>query len=126
MVLSGHDLVIIRNLRVWTLVGIHPHERERRQEVCVDAWIATDTRPAAAGDDLSLTIDYSKVAEAFREHAAEATDLLIETLAENLARLVLEGFQARALRLSVRKLGAIPGVDSVGITIERTRDGVGR
>lgn len=126
MVLSGHDLVTIQNLRVWTLVGVHPHERMSRQEVCVDAWIATDTTPAAAEDDLSLTIDYSRVAEAFREHAAGATDLLIETLAENLARLALERFGALAIRLRVRKLGAIAGADSVGITIERTHEEAGR
>ncbi len=106
---------------MWSLIGVYPHEREQRQELRVDAWLGTDTRPSAAGDDLSRSIDYGKVAKAFREHAGCATHQLVETLAEELATLVLDRFGARAIRLSVEKLGAIPGADAVGVTIERPR-----
>lgn len=122
-VLAGLDVISIRNLRTWSLIGVYPHEREQRQELRVDAWLGTDTRPSAAGDDLSRSIDYGAVAHAFREHAGCATHQLVETLAEELAALALDRFGASAIRLSVEKLGVIPGADAVGVTIERPRVG---
>ncbi|MEE2941090.1 MAG: dihydroneopterin aldolase [Planctomycetota bacterium] len=120
-VLAGLDVISIRNLRTWSLIGVYPHEREQRQELRVDAWLGTDTRPSAAGDDLSRSIDYGAVAHAFREHAGRATHQLVETLAEELAALALDQFGARSIRLSVEKLGVVPGADAVGVTIERPR-----
>lgn len=120
-VLAGLDVISIRNLRTWSLIGVFPHERQARQELRVDAWLGTDTRASAAGDDLSRSIDYGEVARAFRDHAGSATHQLVETLAEELAGLAIDRFGASAIRLRVEKLGAIPGADAVGVTIERPR-----
>lgn len=119
--LDGLDLVTIRNLRAWTLIGVHPHERETRQEVRIDTWIGTDTSVPAKGDDLSKAIDYSAVARAFREHVGQAQHLLVETLAEDLAQIALERFGAIAVRISLEKPGAVSGTDAVGVDIERPR-----
>lgn len=119
--LANLDVVTIRNLRAWTLIGVYPHEREMRQEIRIDAWLGTDTRAAAAGDDLTQAIDYGAVARAFREHAGSATHELVETMVEELARIALERFGALAARISVEKPGAVPGADSVGVIIERAR-----
>ena len=67
-VLAGLDVISIRNLRLWSLIGVFPHEREARQELRVDAWLGTDTRPSAAGDDLSRSIDYGEGAQIGRAH----------------------------------------------------------
>ena len=120
-VLEGLDVISIRNLRLWSLIGVFPHERHDRQELRVDAWLGTDTRSSAAGDDLSRSIDYGEVARAFRDHGGRATHQLVETLAEELAGLAIDRFGASAIRLRVEKLGAIPGADAVGVTIERPR-----
>ncbi len=120
-VLAGLDVVTIRNLRAWTLIGVFPHEREMRQEIRIDAWLGTDTRAAAAGDDLTKAIDYGAVANAFREHAGGATYALVETMVEELAEIAMTRFGATAVRISVEKPGAVPGVDSVGVIIERPR-----
>ncbi|MEM6672630.1 MAG: dihydroneopterin aldolase [Planctomycetota bacterium] len=121
MTRSDLDLVTIRNLRAWTLIGVHPHERETRQEVRIDAWLGTDASAAASSDDLERAIDYSAVARAFREHAGGASHRLVETLAEELASIALERFGALAVRIAIEKPGAVPGADAVGIDIERPR-----
>lgn len=119
--LPGYDTVFVRNLRAWTLIGIHPHEREGTQEVVVTALLGTDTQAAAAQDDIHRAIDYRKVAQRLRQHAAEAQHWLVETLAEDMARICLEEFHARMVRVTVEKPGVVPGCDSVGVTIERRR-----
>lgn len=119
--LAGLDLVTIRNLRAWTLIGVHPHERDMRQELRIDAWLGTDTTAAAARDDLEQAIDYSAVVKAFREHAGGAQHFLVETLAEDFAKIALERFGAKAVRISIEKPDAVPGTDAVGVLIERPR-----
>ncbi|MGD2018150.1 MAG: dihydroneopterin aldolase [Planctomycetota bacterium] len=113
------DLVKIRNLRAWSLIGVHDHERVQRQELRIDVWIEADQRAAAASDDIARAVDYSAVARAFREHAGKSTHQLIETLAEELAQVALGEFGAEAVRISIEKPGAVPGTDSVGVEIER-------
>ena len=75
------DIVKIRNMRAWSLIGVHPHERLAPQEIRIDVWLET----------------------------------------EELAAIALDQFDARAVRLSVEKPGAVPGTDAVGIEIERRR-----
>lgn len=120
--LLGYDTVFVRNLRAWTLIGIHPHEREGPQEVVVTALLGTDTRAAAATDDIQEAIDYRRVAQRLRQRAGEAQHWLIETLAEDMARICLEEFGALVARVTVEKPGVVPGTDSVGVTIERRRE----
>jgi dihydroneopterin aldolase len=117
------DIVKIRNLRAWSLIGVHPHERVQRQEIRIDVWLETCHRAAAASDDISDALDYSAVARAFREHVGRSSHQLIETLSEELAAIALDRFGARAVRLAVEKSGAVPGTDAVGIEIERRRAG---
>lgn len=117
------DFITIRNLRAWTLIGVHPHEREARQEVRIDVWLGVDARVGAATDAIEDAIDYSAVARAFREHVGRADRQLVETLAEELASLALERFDARWARISVEKPGAVPGADAVGVTVHRTSGG---
>jgi len=120
--IPGHDTVFVRNLRAWTLIGIHPHEREGPQEVVISALLATDTRVAAASDDIERAIDYRQVAQRLRSWAGDAQHWLIETLAEDMARICLTEFGAVVVRITVEKPGVVPGSDSVGVTIERRRE----
>ena len=118
---TGVDLITIRNLRAWTLIGVHPHEREMRQEIRIDAWLGTDITRAAATDALEHSIDYAAVSRAFREHAGGASHQLIETLIEELAAIAIERFGALSVRIAIEKPGAVPGSDAVGVVIERPR-----
>ena len=45
---------------------------------------------------------------------------LLEKLAEHIATWLLENFAAQWVRVSVAKLGMMPGVKRVGVIIERS------
>jgi len=47
------DIIFIHELRVQTLIGVYPQEREARQTLALDLELGTDIRPAAATDRLS-------------------------------------------------------------------------
>jgi 7,8-dihydroneopterin aldolase/epimerase/oxygenase len=79
------DRIELRGLRVFARHGVLETERQSGQEFLIDAVLWLDTRPAAAGDDLSKTVDYGALATRLVRLAEAPPVRLIETLAERLA-----------------------------------------
>jgi len=116
------DIIFIRDLRVETLIGVYPQERQNRRTLFLDLELGTDIRPAAATDRLDDTLNYQAVAQRVVEFAAASDCQLVETLGERIADLVLREFAASWLRLTVRKSGAVREAREVGVMIERRRN----
>jgi len=117
------DIIFIDELRVSTLIGIYPREKAMPQTVEMSLQIGTVTTGAGATDDIGDTIDYAKVVERLRSELAAQHFNLLEKLAEYVARLLLEDFGATWVRVSIAKLGMMPGVRRVGVVIERGERG---
>ncbi|HSP59073.1 MAG TPA: dihydroneopterin aldolase [Halomonas sp.] len=115
------DLVLIESLGVDTVIGVYEWERSITQHLLIDLELATDIRPAAASDDIALTLDYAAISECISAFAAEHDFALVETFAERLADSLREEFAIAWLRLTVRKPGAVPAAAAVGVSIQRGR-----
>jgi FolB domain-containing protein len=113
------DRILIRDLLVRGIVGVNEEERRERQDVLINLEMWVDTRPAAAGDDLALSVNYRSVAKRLVAHVEGGRPLLVERLADELARIVLTEFPVSRLRLRVEKPGALRFAQSVGLEIER-------
>jgi len=113
------DIVFIRELRASTIIGVYDWEREVRQTVVLDLEMASDNRRAAASDDLDDALDYAAVSARLLAFIESSDFQLIETMAEQVATIVLEEFNVPWLRLRVCKPGAVAQANDVGILIER-------
>ncbi|WP_434655205.1 dihydroneopterin aldolase [Pseudomonas sp. R3-56] len=113
------DRVFIEGLEVDTVIGAYDWERGIRQCLRLDLRFAWDNRPAAAGDDLSLALDYASVSARIQAFAEQAQFQLVETFAERLAQELMDEFRITWLRLKVTKPGAVPAATGVGVEIER-------
>jgi len=113
------DKVLVQQLKLETIIGLFPWEREVKQRLFVDLEIGTDIRKAAQSDDLEYTINYAEVCDHVAILADKGKFKLIETFAEKIASLVLNDFLAEWVKVTVRKVDAMPQVASVGVTIER-------
>lgn len=113
------DIVYIRDLKIDTVIGIFDWERRIRQTVSIDLEMATDIRKAAASDDIKDALDYKAVAKRVIAFVSESEFLLVETLAEKVAGIVLAEFNVPWLRLRLSKPGAVRGSQDVGLIIER-------
>lgn len=113
------DIVYIHDLRIETIIGIFDWERERKQTVSLDLEMGTDIRAAAASEDINKTLDYKNVSKRLISFIEESEFLLIETMAERIAQIVLDEFDVPWLRLRVGKPGAVTGAKDVGVIIER-------
>tara|TARA_B100001248_G_C27239325_1_gene388621 strand:- start:182 stop:553 length:372 start_codon:yes stop_codon:yes gene_type:complete len=113
------DIVYIRDLRIETIIGIFDWEREVKQVVSLDLQMAHDIQKAAETDDIQHALDYKSVAKRLISFIESSEFLLVERMAEEIARIVLEEFSVPWLRLRVSKPGALRGSKDVGIIIER-------
>ena len=117
------DTIFLRDLRVETIVGVWDWERKIRQTVSIDLEMAADIRRAAASDSLDDTLNYKLVAKRVQQFVAESSFQLVETLAENIAEVVINDFDVPWVEVRVNKPGAIRGARDVGVKIRRENDG---
>jgi 7,8-dihydroneopterin aldolase/epimerase/oxygenase len=113
------DIVYINELKIDTIIGIYPWERQTPQTLVLDIQMATDIRAAAGSDDIADTLNYKAVAKRVSQFVGDSRFLLVETLAEQVAQLIREEFSVPWLRLSLNKRGAVRGAKDVGLIIER-------
>ena len=113
------DAVIIRDLRVEALIGIHRRERHVQQTVSIDLDIGLPGEAVFASDKVADTIDYEQVALRIKALAASGHFRLVETLAGKIAALLMNDFGAPWVRVSAAKIGILPNAKFVGVTIER-------
>lgn len=119
------DRILISGARLETRIGVTEQERAAPQPVVVDVELEADTRQAARTDDLRHSIDYAAVHAVMAATASARPRALVETLAAELADALLARFPAEAVRVLVRKPGALrqQGVGWAGVEIRRRRDG---
>jgi len=113
------DKIFLSALQVECIVGIWEWERRVRQTVIIDLEMAADIRRAAASDRIEDTIDYKRVAKRLLAFVGESSFHLVETLTEQIARIVVVEFGVMWVKVRVNKQGAIRGARDVGIEIER-------
>lgn len=113
------DIVFIRALRIETIIGIYDWERITRQEILLDLDMAWDNQPPAEADDIALALDYEAVSRRMKQFVGEERFLLVETMAEAIAAIILREFHSPWVRVRVTKPGAIEGASGVGVQIER-------
>ena len=113
------DIIFIDDLRIQTLIGIYPRERAIPQTLEISLQIGTQSGKAGESEDLGDTVDYAAVVERVKAELASRHFLLLETLAEHIAALLLADFGACWVRVSVAKIGMIRNVRRAGVIIER-------
>ena len=115
------DAIIVRDLRVDASIGIHKRERHVAQTVSIDLDIGIPGATVFKSDKVADTIDYEQVALKIKALAANGHFRLVETLAERIARLLIEEFGAPWAKISVAKIGILGNAKFVGVTVERRK-----
>lgn len=115
------DQVIIKDLLVRGVIGITERERERPQDILINAVLFTEIARATETDDIADCVDYSKVAKRLTAHAESVGRHTVEALVSDLAGLCLAEPGVLGVRIRVEKPGAVRFARSVGIEIERFR-----
>ena len=116
------DTIVIRDLRIEVLIGIHKRERYVPQTVSIDLDIGIPGAKVFASDKVADTIDYEQVALRIRALGASQHFRLVETLADRIARLLTDDFKAPWVKVTASKIGILPNAKFVGVSIQRGVD----
>lgn len=113
------DIIFIEGLRIPALIGVHARERLAPQTLVLDVRIRFETHIAALSDSLIDALDYEAVAQRLADFVTQTEYVLVETLAEACADLILTEFGAHGVRLKISKPEALANATAVGVEIER-------
>ncbi|MBS3735689.1 MAG: dihydroneopterin aldolase [Candidatus Bipolaricaulota bacterium] len=113
------DRIKINDLSIRTIIGTEDYERESKQEVIVNVTLFTDVSVAGSADELERTVDYSKVKNEIYEMAVNSEFKLIESLAEEIARIALAEDGVARTKVSVQKPSALRFTRSAEVEIVR-------
>lgn len=118
------DVIRIVDLEVHYHVGVPDAERARAQRLLLGVAMEHDFREAAQADDLRHTINYFAVSQRLLRLGEGRSWRLIETLAADLAELVLAEFGARRVTVEVKKF-ILPEARHVAVEVTRSQAGGG-
>jgi len=117
------DTVFVKDLRVETIIGIYDHERTKKQTIVLDFDMSFDISKAAASEDIEDALNYKTLTDNIRAYVEGTEFLLIETLAEKVASMILSDFGVAKVKLTLHKPDALSGTTDVGVVIERSAQG---
>ena len=119
--LNDLDKISIQGINVLGHHGVDEAERKVGQRLAIDVEMWLDLRPAAQTDDIRKTVNYEAVARLVEQVAGEQEFLLLESLADEIARRILGTFAPSVVSVKVRKvnLPIATRVASVEVEIKR-------
>ncbi len=113
------DIIFLGGLEIDTVIGIYEWERTIKQKIILDIEMGFDIKKAAASDDIVYTLDYKTVSDRLVDFVEHSQYLLVETLIEEIAGILLNEFTIPWVKVTLNKKGAISRARDVGIIIER-------
>ena len=115
------DRILVRGLRLWAHVGVLEHERQLGQWFELDLALGWDLAAAAAGDDLSATLDYSRAITALQHQARTIRCLTLEHWSERILELLEELYGPVPMALELRKCQAPVAGFTGNVAVRRRR-----
>ena len=106
--------VFVKGLKVMAAIGVYDHEHGREQPLVIDAvfdrgWHESRRR--------KYSRNYEKVGETARAIIAQGHIKLVETLAEDLARGLLDLPHVTRIEVTIHKPEALPDAEAAGVCV---------
>ena len=113
--------ILIKDLVLNMLVGIHNFEKKKKQRVRFNLVISIDQNLIPNNKDLKSIVNYEQVIKTITKITSRKHYLLLETLAEKIFFKLFENPRIKKILLRIEKLDIIKNATSVGIELEKTR-----
>ena len=113
--------VLIKDLELKMLIGIHNFEKKKKQRVRFNLVINIDQNLFPSDNDLKSIVNYEQVIKTIKRITAKKHYPLLETLAEKIFSKLFENLRIKKILLRIEKLDVIKNTKSVGVEIEKTR-----
>ena len=112
------DRLVIHELVAECRIGVTNEERQRTQTLWIDLELEIDAARAAARDDVYEAVDYAELVSSVKQLIESKPYRLLETMAEDIASLVLGHFATNQVFVRVKKR-ALPRIDYAAVEVRR-------
>ena len=113
--------VIIKDLTLKILVGIHNFEKKKKQRVKFNIEILTDPYVSPNSKDLNSILNYEEVVIKIEKLTNSTHYELLEDLAEDFFNIIFKNKLVKKISLKLEKLDILKKTKSVGIAVSKTK-----
>ena len=112
--------ILIRDLMIYAEIGVHAHEKGRKQRVRIN--IELEARRSSDADEIDAVVSYERIVERVHTLVERGNIHLLESLGEAIADLCLSDERVSKASVRVEKLRIFADTEAVGVEIMRLRD----
>ena len=113
--------ILVKDLIIKILVGIHNFEKKKKQRVRFNIKINIDPNLAPDESNLNSIVNYEDIIKSIKKITNKRHYPLLETLGEDIFFRLFKDTKIKKIKLRIEKLDIIKNTSSVGIEIEKIR-----
>ena len=113
--------VLIKNFIIQEIIGIHEHEKIKKQKIKFNIVIDVDQNVLPDEKDIKSIVDYEKITNNLKNLAKNKKYNFLESLAEDSFKEIFEDKRINSVKIKIEKLEAIKNADSVGVEVFKSR-----
>jgi len=97
------DFLEIKDIKIWTRVGVLKEERKFGQLFSLDVSLWFDFSSCSKTDDLNLTIDYSVLINEIKDHSRSFSCFTIEKYSSEILKIIADKFYPERIKIKLTK-----------------------
>ena len=113
--------VFIKDFIIQEIIGIHDHEKTKKQKIKFNIVLNVDQSTVPNEKDIKSIVDYEKIINKLENLAKGKKYNFLESLAEDSFKEIFEDKRISSVKIKIEKPDAIKNADSVGVEVFKTR-----
>ena len=113
--------VFIKNFIIEEMIGIHEHEKIKKQKIKFNIVLDVDQNIIPNEKDIKSIVDYEKITNKLENLVRNKKYNFLESLAEDSFKEIFEDKRISSVKIKIEKPDAIKNADSVGVEVLKNR-----
>ena len=113
--------VIIKDFIIKEIIGIHEHEKIKKQKIKFNIVLNVDQSSIPDEKDIKSIVDYEKITNKLENLIKSKKYNFLESLAEDSFEEIFKDKRINSVTIKIEKPEAIKNAESVGVEVFKTR-----
>ena len=114
--------VFIKDFIIQEIIGIHKHEKQKKQKIKFNIVIDVDQSTVPNEKEIKSIVDYEKITNKLENLVKNKKYNFLESLAEDSFVEIFEDKRINAATIKIEKPDAIKSAESVGVEVFKNRN----
>jgi len=114
--------VLIKNFIIHEIIGVHEHEKIKKQKIKFNIVIDVDNNVLPNEKDIKSIVDYEKITNNLKNLVKNKKYNFLESLAEDSFKEIFEDKRINSVKIKIEKPEAIKNAETVGVEVFKSRE----